>query len=205
LLVSYDDTQEKLCRTSNVAMACYTTAFARLKLNELLQTLQKRCLYFDTDSVYYLIDGADATQNSLTEGIFLGDLSNELECYGKNAYISELICGGPKNYFYVVKNEAGDTIKTVSKVKGITLDYLNQQTINFDTVKKYILKMNTVNPPEPIMANCTNFIRDRDSTVRIVKRKKTWRVVINKRRIVGNRTVPYGYKICGNDEIVALD
>ena len=38
---------------TNIFIAIYTTAHARLKLYSALETLQERVLYFDTDSVIY--------------------------------------------------------------------------------------------------------------------------------------------------------
>ena len=43
---------EKSLKT-NVFIAIFTTANARLKLFEALETLQERVLYYDTDSVIY--------------------------------------------------------------------------------------------------------------------------------------------------------
>ena len=50
-----DDFVEALPNT-NVVLAAYTTAQARLKLYTLLEGLQERVLYFDTDSVVYIHD-----------------------------------------------------------------------------------------------------------------------------------------------------
>ena len=38
----------------NVVIAAFTTAYARLKLYDLLDLLQERVLYYDTDSVIYV-------------------------------------------------------------------------------------------------------------------------------------------------------
>ncbi len=39
---------------TNVVIAAFTTAYARLKLYDLLDLLQERALYYDTDSVIYV-------------------------------------------------------------------------------------------------------------------------------------------------------
>jgi DNA polymerase elongation subunit (family B) len=39
---------------SNVVLAAFTTAYARLKLCEVLDMLQERVLYYDTDSVIFV-------------------------------------------------------------------------------------------------------------------------------------------------------
>ena len=38
----------------NIVIAAFTTAYARLKLYDLLDQLQERVLYYDTDSVIYV-------------------------------------------------------------------------------------------------------------------------------------------------------
>ena len=38
----------------NIVIAAFTTAYARLKLYDLLDLLQERVLYYDTDSVIYV-------------------------------------------------------------------------------------------------------------------------------------------------------
>ncbi|GLV46497.1 hypothetical protein CBL_20826, partial [Carabus blaptoides fortunei] len=39
-----------------------------------------------------------------TVGNFLGDLTDELTCYGTGSFITEFVCGCPKNYAYKVFN-----------------------------------------------------------------------------------------------------
>lgn len=38
---------------TNVVIAAFTTAYARLKLYDLFDTLQERVLYYDTDSLVF--------------------------------------------------------------------------------------------------------------------------------------------------------
>lgn len=115
--VSYqrqDDYIDVLPNT-NVVMAAFTTAQARLKLYSYIEKLQERVLYFDTgknnfknffklkkvcfhkakkylDSVIYLTRPGDTYEPPT--GSFLGDLTNELEEYGPGAYIQEFVSGG---------------------------------------------------------------------------------------------------------------
>ena len=42
--------------TANVIVGSYVTAYARLELYKVLEKLQKRVLYFDTDSCMYIHD-----------------------------------------------------------------------------------------------------------------------------------------------------
>ena len=56
MAVSYKKSEEKEepLKFGNVALAAFVTATARLKLYEMLELLQERILYFDTDSVIFL-------------------------------------------------------------------------------------------------------------------------------------------------------
>ena len=95
----------------NVVIAAFTTAYARLKLYDLLDLLQERVLYYDTDSVIY-VHKPGKPEPPL--GNYLGDLTDELN----GDYITSFVSGGPKNYAYRTKKGKTDT-----KIRGITLDY----------------------------------------------------------------------------------
>ena len=68
-----DDFVEALPNT-NIVLAAYTTAHARLKLYTLLEQLQDRVLYMDTDSVVY-IHKQDEYNPPI--GDYLGELKDE--------------------------------------------------------------------------------------------------------------------------------
>ncbi|XP_055385241.1 uncharacterized protein LOC129614573 [Condylostylus longicornis] len=72
--------------TVNECIAAYTTTQARLKLYSYLEKLQERVLYYDTDSVVYISRKGDYEPSV---GNFIGDMTDELECYGKDSYITE--------------------------------------------------------------------------------------------------------------------
>ena len=77
----------------NIVIAAFTTAYARLKLYDLLDLLQERVLYYDTDSVIYVHEPGKPDPPL---GNYLGDLTDELN----GDYITTFISGGPKNYAY---------------------------------------------------------------------------------------------------------
>ena len=87
-----DDFVESSGKT-NVIIAAYTTAQARLKLFSYLDQLGERALYADTDSVIFSSRQGDWEPDL---GDYLGDLTDEVP--GNN--IKTFVTGGPKNYAY---------------------------------------------------------------------------------------------------------
>ena len=77
----------------NIVIAAFTTAYARLKLYDLLDLLQERVLYYDTDSVVYVHEPGKPDPPL---GDYLGELTDELN----GDYITTFLSGGPKNYGY---------------------------------------------------------------------------------------------------------
>jgi hypothetical protein len=61
---------------TNVIIAAFTTAHARLKLYSVLEQLDRRVLYFDTDSVIYVWKDGEWEPPT---GSYLGDLTDKLD------------------------------------------------------------------------------------------------------------------------------
>ena len=169
----------------NIVIAVFTTAYARLKLYDLLDLLQERVLYYDTDSVVYVHEPGKPDPPL---GDYLGELTDEL----KGDYITTFISGGPKNYGYVT-----NTGEAILKIRGITLTYDASKTINIgvmhDLVESYVESPNQQNK---VMINIPYKItRDKKEKNIVTKRtKKDYRIVYNKRIVKENyETVPYGY------------
>ena len=169
----------------NIVIAAFTTAYARLKLYDLLDLLQERVLYYDTDSVVYVHEPGKPDPPL---GDYLGELTDEL----KGDYITTFISGGPKNYGYVT-----NTGEAILKIRGITLTYDASKTLNInvmrDLVDSYVIDGDrhekvTITIPYKIT-------RDKKEKNIVTKRtKKDYRVVYNKRIVKDNyETVPYGY------------
>ena len=114
---------------TNVVIAAYTTctAQARLKLYSYLKQLGPHALYAATDSVVY------TSRPEL--GDYLGDLTDEVP----DNRIIEFVTSGPKNYAYKIARPDKDGNTTICKVRGITLNYKNSLTINFDTIKDMVI------------------------------------------------------------------
>ena len=108
---------------TNVVIAAFTTAQAQLKLYSVLECLQMRALYFNTDSVIFTSRPGEWVPPM---GDYLGELTNELD---DGDYIMTFVSGGPKNYAYQTKNG-----KTICKVHGCTLNYHGSQNLNVSTM-----------------------------------------------------------------------
>jgi hypothetical protein len=130
-----DEEQVPNLKHTNEVLGAYVTAGARLRLYHFLDKVQENALYCDTDSIIYVQKKREITM--IECGDSLGELQDELE---SDEYIEEFVSGGPKNYAYRVVSGTGAT-KTVCNVRGITLNYNASKIVNFDVIKKKILKV----------------------------------------------------------------
>ena len=168
----------------NIVIAAFTTAYARLKLYDLLDQLQEQVLYYDTDSVIYVHEPGKP-EPSL--GDYLGDLTDELD----GDYITSFMSLGPKNYAYETNNN-----KRVTKVRGITMNYATTKKLNLEVMHSLIhLQLNCGIQAKVTVDNPFKITRDKKNKKIITKRtKKDYRYVYNKRVVKENYvTVPYGY------------
>jgi hypothetical protein len=78
---------------TNIFIAAFTTANARLRLYEMLDKLRESVVYYDTDSIVYVDNG----KNTVKTGCLLGDWTDEL---GKDVWIVDWVSTGPKSYCY---------------------------------------------------------------------------------------------------------
>jgi hypothetical protein len=53
--------------------------------------------------------------------------------------IIKFVTGGPKNYAYKIAKPDKDGNTIICKVRGITLNYKNSLTINFDAIKDMVI------------------------------------------------------------------
>ena len=168
----------------NVVVAAFTTTYARLKLYDLLDLLQERVLYYDTDSVIY-VHKPDKPDPPL--GNYLGDLTDELD----GDYITSFVSGGPKNYAYCTKGGKTDT-----KIRGITLDYLASGKLNHNVIRALVHLHNNCETTAKVTIDMPfKIIRNKKEKSIVTKRmRKDYRIVYNKRVITENyETLPYGY------------
>ena len=169
----------------NVVIAAFTTAYARLKLYDLLDLLQERVLYYDTDSVIYVHEPGKPDPPL---GDYLGDLTDELDA---GDYITTFISGGPKNYAYITNNGKSET-----KIRGITLDYAATKKLNLDVMRHLVHSHINCHTEEKVPVDIPfKITRDKkEKNIVTKKMKKDYRVVYNKRVITQDYgTLPYGY------------
>ncbi len=182
---------------SNIAIAAFTTAQARLKLYELLETIGPRIIYYDTDSVIF---SAKPGEYIPPTGSFLGDLTDEVAGeYGPGCYMNKVVAAGPKCYSYTVVNPETKETFYSCKIKGITLDYTATQYINFDQMRDMVFNKveNLVGEGEhddevripQLLFKTTNTCVVSTATI-----KKRFRIVYDKRVIRDDyTTVPFGF------------
>ena len=164
-----------------------------MHLYSYLDTLKKRSLYADTDSLIYIQQRNGVALVKI--GDYLGDMTSELKpC----KYISEFVSGGPKNYAYQVRNTETHTESTVCKVRGITLNYSAYQLLNFERLKQMILRSTERDTVTVHTARKINRKRAKDGNGRIQiitePEDKIYRVsFLKRRRLHDNTSVPFGY------------
>lgn len=159
-------------------IAAFTTAHARLKLYSVLEHLETRVLYFDTDSVIFT---SQLNEWMPPLGDYLGELTSGLD---DDDHTTSFVSGGPKNYAYETKNG-----KTVCKVRGFTLNHRGSKKI---AICEQLCRPNG----ESICLKIPHFIkRDRKTkTLHSVELKKKYILVYDKRVICRFRTFPYGFR-----------
>lgn len=170
----------ELSSNTNVVIAAYTTAQARLHLYEELEKLNERVLYFDTDSIIYVRD-PHGYNPAITS--HLGGLKSELS---PGEHIEVFVSAGPKNYAYKTnKNEV------VCKIRGFTLNTRNSLLLNLETMKDIVTK----NPTSIVTINDPHKIVRKKGKIYSLPQEKKYRLVYDKRVIGENYvTYPYGYK-----------
>lgn len=131
-------------------------------------------------------------------GDYLGNMTDEMTRFGSNAYITEFAAGGPKNYAYKVRLKPdSDEEKTVCKVKGIRLNYMNSKIIHFDTIKNLLLNHDeTDGENRKIELKNSVILRENDNIIYTGVRKYNYRINVTKRRRLYDNmlvTLPFGH------------
>jgi hypothetical protein len=139
---------------------------------QLFGTISTRALYTDTDSVGYTSRPGEWKPEL---GDYLGYLTDEVP----NNSIIEFFTGGPKNYAYKIAKPDKDGNTTICKVRGITLNYKNYLTINFDAIKDMV-----INNSDDVKNVMDDFKITRDhKRLLTVHQDKDYKIVFDKRVI----------------------
>ncbi|XP_033229713.1 uncharacterized protein LOC117181259 [Belonocnema kinseyi] len=190
---SYKDEAGVASPYTNVVIAAYTTAQARPKLFDYLYQLDRPVFYYDTDSSIYICH-TNLPEYNPSLGRLLGQMTDELEVYGKGSYIDTFVSGGPKFYAYSVTFPDRKSHQ-VCKLKGITLNYKNLQVCNFETIREMVVS----NAP-PISISFRAIRRSKFHDVMTRTEKKPCKPVHCKRRFFENyESLPYGYDVEGEN------
>jgi hypothetical protein len=94
---------------TNIYIACFTTAWARLRLYDMIDRIGRNVCYMDTDSVVYIEDETNKYIFEKYIGDSLGEWTDELG--GK--YIEYWACAQSKDYGYILNDG-----ECTGKVKG---------------------------------------------------------------------------------------
>jgi hypothetical protein len=148
LYVSYIEKEESRTSlmTTNLGLAGFVTANARLRLYKELYKLSERVIYCDTDSIIYEYD---KSKYNVEEGDCLGQW--ELE---ENGNLKEVYALAPKTYGYTSLDG-----EQKYKCKGITLSYGNKTHFTYDKLKTLITGDSEGNR-EKIVTYSDDFIKD---------------------------------------------
>ena len=178
----------------NIAVSSYVTAWARLKLYDLMEQIENirehSLLYHDTDSVLYVRELSDPV---IECGDYLGELTDEIKKgYGEFAKCIKFVSLGPKNYAYVI--DVGDgQYKTEIKCKGIFMSSTAREMINFDQMVEQATAYFQLNETIEISIPQRNFDLNRHCQIFTRYFEKIYKPVSEKRVIFNNFTLPYGY------------
>ena len=168
---------------TNVPLASFVTTYARLKLFSALVKLDKRVLYYDTDSIIFVSDNDFRSRSEYPKlGDFLGDWTDET---GDRKILEFLSCGAKK---YALFFSDGTTECVVS---GIQLTSVACEKLNFESMKQVLLseqKSHVMVPQSRIRISRKGWI------LSTVDMEKEFNMVYDKRVLCEHfNTRPYGY------------
>lgn len=146
---------------------------------------------------------------------FLGQMTDEVtEEFGSGAKMTEFYCTGPKSYCYKVVKPDGSFatkiktkgIKHTNKLKswhifntinfsGISQTREAMEAINFDNIKKMASEATYPDGGDnlTLMVKQQQFRSNKQHEVETLSILKKFQTTSDKRRIINNMTVPYGY------------
>lgn len=117
---------------TNLPIASFTTAHSTMKLYKLLDAVDNRVLYCDTDSCVFVSKDCEHVPET---GLFLSDLTDEID-EGMSA--DSFVCTSPKYYAVKLENPNGE-FDHIVKTKDLTLNKTTAGIMNFKAMMKIVL------------------------------------------------------------------
>ena len=177
-----DKTKSSEC--SNLFVGCFTTAYGRLALYNLLEKLGRRVIYYDTDSVIFSEREGEWMPPT---GPYLGDLTSELAA---DDFIVEFVSLGPKSYAYRTHRKHSQV-----KCKGVTLNARNSAVVTFDTMSALVRGFVEKTEVTPLTTSIATIKRNKKTfTLHNATLSRKLQVVYTKRIPLPDfTTLPYGF------------
>ena len=113
------------------------------------------------------------------------------EGYGMSAKMTELHSTGPKSYAY--KIETPDGPKFTFKAKGLSQTIDAQNILNFQLIKSMATNKAEDKPTATASVPQQQFRCSKQHIVTSLHLNKRFDVTSDKRRVIGNKTLPYGW------------
>ena len=183
-------------RKTNIFIAVYTTAHARLRLYKLLDILGERVCGNDTDSVFFADDGSEAVKEindmigeapgKLTDENKTVTRTMEGEIIYNKVWMDKFVSNGPKDYSQYLNNGSQK-----GKCKGFKTNAMTEELVTFEN------RENLIDGKGPINLKETRFVLDKQHDIKVKEIEKVWDFDLNKRMIVYKDdmidTLPYGF------------
>ena len=193
VIVTYKNISDSDAGPGNTspAIGCFVTAWARLKLYELMEQVESvrpgRIAYTDTDSLVFVERDGDPI---VQLGNYLGDLTDE---FPPNSVCRKAIFAGCKSYGLEVITDG--VLRHQMKVKGLSLTSEATEQINFDIMEQMIHAFTRKESLEQLVKQ-TVFrpVSKYDQRMTSSKFEKLFRVTSDKRYLCGYETRPYGFR-----------
>lgn len=113
--------------------------------------------------------------------------------FGMDSEMLEFYTCGPKSYTYKVKTSDGTTVTKI-KAKGLSQTVSTLDTLNFREMRRHAIFKSWDKVCSVSTVPQMQFRRNKYHEVRTVHVNKIFQATSDKRRIVGNNTVPYGFQ-----------
>ena len=125
-------------------------------------------------------------------GSFLGEMTDEIvEEYGIGSKMTEFYSTGPKTYAFKVETPNADRFKF--KARGIKQNIASIEAINFDVIRDKSINKASYQQTQDSVVPQLQFRTDKYHLVTTRHLNKHFNVTSDKRIVLGNDTVPFGF------------